>query len=83
MIIEYKADTIAYYDMYGVEIFEGDTIYMNGRDRKVYKTADGYLGSHATNPIWIESGKAVECEYGIYPFTEDDEPIKKGETRYA
>lgn len=75
MIIEYKADKIAYYDMNGVEILEGDTIYMNGRNRKVYKTEEGYLGIDATNPTWIESGKAVECEYGVYPFTEDDEPV--------
>lgn len=75
MTIEYATTKTIYKDMNGREIHEGDVVYMDGRNRKVYATEDGYLGTDATNPVWIESGKAVECEYGIYQFTEYDEPI--------
>lgn len=34
---------------------------------KVYLTTEGELGTDATNPSWIKSGRAVPCEYGIYP----------------
>ena len=30
------------------------------------------LGTDATNPAWIKSGRAVPCEFGIYPLTEDE-----------
>ena len=38
----------------------------------MYLTEEGDLGVDATNPIWIENGRAVPCEYGIYPFEADD-----------
>lgn len=75
MKIEYTATETIYKDMNGKKIHEEDVVFMNGRNRKVYKTEEGYLGIDATNPSWIESGKACECEYGVYPFTEEDEPI--------
>lgn len=61
-----------YFDKHGVEITEGCKIrYENGvRNRNVYTvylTEKGELGTDATNPSWIESGRAVPCEYGIYP----------------
>lgn len=62
-----------YFDKHGVEITEGCTIKYDHADKsliryeKVYLTAEGELGTDATNPSWIESGKAVHCEYGIYP----------------
>ena len=28
---------------------------------------DDQLGTDATNPSWIKSGRAIACEYGIYP----------------
>lgn len=60
---------IKYYDKNGKEITEGCSIkYCDGTIKKVYKTVDGFLGTDATNPLWIESGKAVPGEYGIYPF---------------
>lgn len=37
------------------------------------------LGTDATNPIWIEKGRAVPCEYGIYPFGSGDEPLLVGD----
>lgn len=59
-----------YYDKKGVEITAGSLIkYNDGTVRKVYLTDKDELGTDATNPKWIESGKAVPCEYGIYPLT--------------
>ena len=58
-----------YFDKNGKEITEGCMVkYPSGTIRKVYLTVDGELGTDATNPLWIEMGKAVPCEYGIYPF---------------
>ena len=60
-----------YFDKNGKEIFAGDTIkYLDGTKEKVYLTEKGTLGTDATNPLWIEKGRAVPCEYGIYPLTE-------------
>ena len=42
--------------------------------RDVYRADDDSLGTDATNPSWIESGRAYPCEYGIYPFSSDDNP---------
>lgn len=80
MTIEYTKDRARYFDVNGVEIFWGDTVLLNGREEIVYPIANGdiedaYLGTDATNPSWIESGRAVRCEYGVYQFNTDDEPI--------
>ena len=75
MKIEYRITGNSYYDMRGFLIDEGDTVLMDGKERKVYATEDGYLGTDATNPKWIEMGRAAEGEYGIYPFDEKDEPV--------
>lgn len=57
-----------YYDRNGNEITDGCKIrYENGTIKKVYLTEKDELGTDATNPLWIESGRAVPCEYGIYP----------------
>lgn len=57
-----------YYDMNGTEITDGCTIrYPDGKTEKVYLTTDGELGTDATNSKWIESGRAIPCENGIYP----------------
>lgn len=74
MKIVYEKDATRYYDIHGAEIRDGDTVLMDGRERKVYLTEDGYLGTDATNPAWVESGRAAPCEYGVYPFNESDEP---------
>ena len=64
-------DKPRYFDKNGKEIFAGDTIkYLDGTKEKVYLTEKGTLGTDATNPLWIEKGRAVPCEYGIYPLTE-------------
>lgn len=68
-----------YYDKNGKEITEGCRIvYPNDkRIYKVYRTEDGELGTDATNPYWIEIGRAVECEYGIYPLNDEDVKIAR------
>lgn len=74
MKITYEKDTTRYYDIHGEEIHDGDTVLLDGHEKKVYLTEQGYLGTDATNPAWVESGRAAPCEYGVYPFCEGDEP---------
>lgn len=77
-----------YFDRTGAEIKEGSHIrFASGRVCKVYLCADGQLGIDATNPQWIETGRAVPCEYGIYPLTaeETDETVvvhKEGDSAH-
>ena len=76
-MIKYENGNIRYFDKNGKEITEGCKIrYAEGtRSRtvyEVYRTENDELGTDATNPIWIEKGKAVPCEYGIYPLCENE-----------
>lgn len=72
-MIKYENGKLHYFDKNGKEITDGCTIrYENGRFEKVYMTEDESLGTDATNPAWIRSGRAVPCEYGIYPLTRED-----------
>jgi hypothetical protein len=70
-----------YFDRNGKEIIEGCKIkYLHGdrileRVERVYRTEKDELGVDATNPIWIDRGLAVPCEYGIYPLTKEDTEI--------
>ena len=75
MKIVYGKERNMYFDMNGEEIRDGDFVFMEGKRQKVYLTEDGYLGTDATNPKWIERGWAFECEFGIYPFNEGDAPV--------
>lgn len=69
----YEDNAIRYFDKEGNELHDGDIIkYGNGRTERLYLTKDGELGTDATNPKWIGTGRAVACEYGIYPLTVDD-----------
>lgn len=62
-----------YFDKHGREITEGCIIrYTDGRTREVYRTNQDELGTDATNPKWIESVRAVSCEFGIYPLEYDE-----------
>ena len=62
-----------YFDKHGREITEGCIIrYTDGRTREVYRTNQDELGTDATNPKWIESGRAVSGEFGIYPLEYDE-----------
>lgn len=59
-----------YFDKNGKEITEGCKIrYAIIGIKEVYRTNDEQLGTDATNPIWIEKGRAEPCEFGIYPLT--------------
>lgn len=72
-MIRYENGIAKYYDKNGKEITDGCSIrFANGRVEKVYLTENEELGTDATNPVWIEKGKAEPCEYGIYPLTERD-----------
>lgn len=62
-----------YLDREGNELHDGDTImWADGRTEKLYATVQGLLGTDATNPSWLASGRAVECQYGVYPLTWSD-----------
>jgi hypothetical protein len=67
-----------YHDRHGVELNAGDYIRFteNGKPMMLYqwKNEDGEigLGTDATNPKWIGSGRAEPCEYGIYPLDNSD-----------
>ena len=72
-MIKLDGNKLKYYDKNRKEITEGSVIrYSNGRERKVYLTESGELGTDATNPKWIETGRAVPCEFGIYPLEEEE-----------
>jgi len=75
MKIKFISGKPHYYDDNGEEIHEGDTVLMNGKEERVYLTQDECLGTDATNPKWIENGRAVPCEYGIYPFNYHDSVV--------
>lgn len=75
-------DKYTYYDKNGNILHDGDIIvYSDGREEKLYESVDGHLGTDATNKHWIETGRAVPCEYGIYPLEYNDlqEVVKKGD----
>jgi hypothetical protein len=81
MKIIYNKGNAQYFDVYGREILAGDEVFLNGRIQVVVRTEDGYLGTDATNPAWIEKGWAVPFEYGVYPFNEEDKPVLVTNTR--
>ena len=73
-MIKMKDGKRHYFDMNGKEILEGSKIILSEGDkpREVFLCEDGQLGIDATNPAWIESGRAVPCEYGLHPLTLED-----------
>lgn len=75
MKIEYSNGEYKYYDMNGVELHENDIVFVNGKNMRVFLTDQNRLGTDATNPAWIRSGRACEGENGIYPFHWDDDPV--------
>ena len=66
-IIRIKDGNDRYFDKNGVELFEGDKVKIGNKGKELYLTTEGELGTDATNPVWIKNGRAVPCEYGIYP----------------
>ena len=75
MKINYEKGKYTYYDMNGVELHEDDIVFVNGKNMRVFLTDQDRLGTDATNPAWLRSGRAVEGENGIYPFQWHDEPV--------
>ena len=72
-MIKHEGNEKQYFDKNGVRIVDGCRIkYADGSIRKVYLTTDGDLGTDATNPQWIASGRVAPCEYGIYPLTKTE-----------
>lgn len=72
-MIKYENGKLRYFDKNGKEITNGCVIrYDNGKEMMVYETTEEELGTDATNPVWIEKGWAVPCEYGIYLLTRED-----------
>lgn len=66
-MIEDEEGKVHYFDNNGHELHDGDTVSIaGGEPKKLYRTDDGQLGTDATNPKWIEWGRASECEFGIY-----------------
>ena len=67
-----------YHDKNGIELNAGDYIKLNeySEPKMLYEWEDKYgnkgLGIDATNPRWIETGRAVPCEYGVYNLNSDD-----------
>ena len=76
MKIDYSVEPPMYFDMNGEELHDGDVVLMDGREWSVMLTDDDHLGVDSTNPKWIENGRAVPGEYGVYPFSAADEPMK-------
>lgn len=77
MTIKFIDGKLRYFDVNGEEVHEGDFVYLDGKRKKVYLTENNELGTDATNPFWVQSGMAAECEYGIYPFEEGDNVVKE------
>lgn len=72
-MIKFVNGKLTYFDKNGKEITEGCKVkYADGTIKEVYLTENDLLGTDATNPKWIEWGRAVPCEYGIYPFEENE-----------
>ena len=66
-MIEDEEGRVHYFDNNGDELQDGDFVSIaGGKPKKLYLTDDGQLGTDATNPKWIEWGRASECEFGIY-----------------
>lgn len=62
-----------YHDKNGIVLQAGDLIrWPDGQIDELALTADGELGTDATNRAWISSGRAVPFEYGIFPLTAVD-----------
>lgn len=73
-----ELDRYRYFDKNGDEIHEGDFIKLTpmSKPEKVYACVGDFgkrsLGTDATNPAWIKSGRAAPCEFGVYPFEHYD-----------
>lgn len=66
-------ENLRYFDKNGKEVKERDIVKIGDNEpQKLYRTTEGELGTDATNPIWIKNGRALPCEFGIYPLDSSD-----------
>ena len=73
MMYDSASGKFRYFDNNGTELHDGDIVSIGGgKAQKLYLTDQGALGTDATNPVWIEYGRADECECGIYPLESSD-----------
>ena len=74
-----------YYDTQGNELDDGDIVTIDGAHlQMLYRTEQGFLGTDATNPAWIMTGRAEPCEMGIYPLENGDmKTIRKVGVRFT
>lgn len=71
--IETRNGKFVYFDKEGNELHDGDYVKWNdGKIKQIRLTESGELGIDATNPLWIETGRAVPFEYGAYPLDTQD-----------
>lgn len=70
MNIEFENGKLRYFDDNGVEITDGCYVKINGNVEKIHIAVTGQLGTDATNPYWLKTGRAYECEWGVYPLEE-------------
>lgn len=75
-MITFENGVRRYFDKYGREIVKDSIIrYPSGAEERVYETDHGELGIDATSTGWIATGRAVPCEFGIFPLTKADTDI--------
>ncbi len=73
--IIYDNDTyrLRYFDKNGTELKPGDKIiYDDGTIEELHLTEEDRLGTDATNKAWIADGRALPCEYGVYPLEREE-----------
>lgn len=62
-----------YFDKNGTPIIDGCKIkFPSGKIKEVFLADTGELGTDATNPLWVEDGRAYPCQYGIFTLTYED-----------
>lgn len=72
-MIKNENGKLRYFDKNGKEITEGCKVqFSDGSIKEIYMTEDESLGTDATNPAWIKMGRAVPCEFGVYPLLRED-----------
>lgn len=77
-MIKTENEQTKYFDRNGKEIIEGCKIRCaSGRIEEIYRTITDELGTDATNKHWVKTGRAIPCEYGVYPLTiEETEEVE-------
>ena len=75
-MITFENGVRRYFDKHRREIVKDSIIrYPSGVEERVYETDHGELSTDATSRGWIATGRAVPCEFGIFPLTKADTDI--------